>query len=74
MASTITVELSVGSAYMLQTCVEERLAEIDRLAAKHPTLPMKDPQTVAYYNAALEVIRKALLANAAEEMGIDLTV
>lgn len=57
--TTCLVELDFLAVMNLETLVSERMKEIERLAAKHPTLPMKDPQTWACYERAVAALRKA---------------
>jgi hypothetical protein len=56
----ITITLNSLSALNVLGLIEQRLAEIDKLAAEHPDLPMRDEQTVASYKAAKTAITNEL--------------
>lgn len=57
--SDLTVEFTYAGLLQVKSLIENRLEEIERLAVKHPTLPMRDPQTVAVYEITLKQIEKA---------------
>jgi hypothetical protein len=57
--SDIHVELTYAGALQIKSLIENRLEEIERLAAKHPNLPMRDPATVAVYEHTLKSLEKA---------------
>lgn len=58
--SEITVTLSRLSGLNLLGRCEERLEEIERQAAAHPHLPMRDPATVQSYESAANALAEAL--------------
>ena len=58
--SDVTVTFSRLAAINVLSLVEQRLAEIERLAAEFPELPMRDPLTVAEYQSAKKALETSL--------------
>lgn len=58
--SEITVTIPRAAAMNIVGLIEERIDEIERLEKVHPTLPIRDPQTMSDYFAAAKALEKAL--------------
>ena len=56
----ITVTIPLAAAMNLEKLIQDRLNKLNDLQEKHPDLPMKDPQTIRDYHAALTAINNKI--------------
>src|SRR5580765_1502484 len=68
--SEITITIPLLAAMNLESLVDSRLNEIERLAREHPDLPMRDAETVRTYQAAHSALTEAIGNHTAANIGI----